>query len=371
MNTQSTDVVIVGGGIVGVATAYLLGKAGINSVIIEKDSVGSHASGFAYGRLGRGVQPGPHTAIQSEGWKIHNEFARILPEETGVDIQFRHRSSLSLAFTDNEVSNLQDNLKLHQLNGEGNAHWVDAEGAKNIESRISPEIIGGIYSEEGADVEPYRLMIALVQASERVGATVRNDRVIGLKTKAGHVEGVLLEKGNLSCKNVVLAMGPWSGEASSWINLPLEVRPLKGQILRLQTDEEPFTCSLGWAGNYATSKPDGLLWAGTTEEEAGFDDTPTSDGRDKIMASLLKMIPSVTEARLAQHTACLRPVSSDGLLVLGKVPEIEGVYIATGAGRQGIVMGPAMARVITDLITKDSTSIPIDKFDPSRFAQSF
>ena len=89
------------------------------------------------------------------------------------------------------------------------------------------------------------------------------------------------------------------------------------------------------------------------------------------MASLLKMIPSVTEARLAQHTACLRPVSSDGLLVLGKVPEIEGVYIATGAGRQGIVMGPAMARVITDLITKDSTSIPIDKFDPSRFAQSF
>ena len=152
--------------------------------------------------------------------------------------------------------------------------------------------------------------------------------------------------------------------------MPIEVSPLKGQILRLQAEGQPFTCSLGWSHDYATSKPDGLLWAGTTEEEAGFDDTPTAEGRNKIMTSLLKMVPSLIDARLAQHTACLRPLSSDGLLVLGKVPESEGVYIATGAGRQGIMMGPAMAKVIVDLITKGSTNIPIDNFDPGRFAKN-
>ena len=177
-----------------------------------------------------------------------------------------------------------------------------------------------------------------------------------------------MENDEIACDNVVLAMGPWSGEASSWLNMPVPVTPLKGQILRLQAPGAPFACSLNWSGNYAASKPDGLLWTGTTEEEAGFDDTPTTKARDQIMASLLKMVPSMAEARLAQHTACLRPLSSDGLLLLGKAAALEGVYLATGAGRQGIMLGPAMARVTVDLITKGTTDLPIEDFDPARFA---
>jgi glycine/D-amino acid oxidase-like deaminating enzyme len=128
-------------------------------------------------------------------------------------------------------------------------------------------------------------------------------------------------------------------------------------------------CSVGWGGNYATTKPDGLLWTGTTEEEAGFNEQPTTDGRDKIIASLLHMLPAKSEAQLAQHTACLRPLSADGLLLLGQVPGWEGVYLATGAGRKGILLGPAMGRITADLITKGSTSIPIDAFAPGRFQQ--
>jgi glycine oxidase len=152
------------------------------------------------------------------------------------------------------------------------------------------------------------------------------------------------------------------------LQVPIEVRPLKGQILRLRAPGRPLECSVGWGGNYGTTKPDGLLWTGTTEEEAGFNEHPTTAGRDMIIASLLHMLPSMTEAQLVQHTACLRPLPRDGNLLLGKVPGWEGVYMATGAGRKGILLGPAMGRLTADLITTGKTHLAIAAFHPGRFA---
>ena len=368
MASMSADVVIVGGGIVGVATAYLLGQAGLKSVIVEKDSVGSHASGFAYGLLSRPREPGPLVALLNDAWRLHNEFAEALPDETGVNIEFQLKPSLVMAFTEEEAKLSKEKLPWLQREVEPGTRWVDADDIKAIDPRINPEVIGGLYVEGSGEVEPYRLALALVQAAEKLGATVRHGSVIGLRSEGGRVKGVVLENDEIACDNVVLAMGPWSGEASAWLNMPVPVTPLKGQIIRLQAPGAPFRCALNWSGNYATSKPDGLLWAGTTEEEVGFNDTPTTEARDDIMASLLKMVPSLTEARLVQHTACLRPVSADGLLLLGKVSGWEGVYQATGTGRQGIMLGPSMARVITYLITKGATDLSIADFDPARFA---
>ena len=126
-------------------------------------------------------------------------------------------------------------------------------------------------------------------------------------------------------------------------------------------------CILGWAGNYATTKPDGLLWAGTTEEEVGFDESLTTDARDHIMNALLTMIPSMDEAQLVTQTACLRPVSKDELLMLGEAPGWKGVYVATGAGRKGILLGPLMAQIIVDMILGKSISVPIEPFEVERF----
>ncbi|MDH3598644.1 MAG: FAD-binding oxidoreductase, partial [Candidatus Tectomicrobia bacterium] len=130
-----------------------------------------------------------------------------------------------------------------------------------------------------------------------------------------------------------------------------------------------LSVSIGWAGNYATTKPDGLLWTGTTEEEAGFDENPTIAGRDQIIASLLKMLPSMAEAQLTQHTACLQPLALDEWLLLGPMSNCQGVYMATGAGRKGILLGPAMGRITADLILKGTSNFDIDTFNPSRFAR--
>ena len=368
MNGGGANVVIVGGGIAGVCTAYFLAKAGVRSIVVERDAVGSHASGFAYGGIGSLVGPGPTFAVATEGVRLHHDLSQSLQEETGIDTQYRGRPSLSLTFTDEEVHAAKSGLPWMQAQAGYSVRWANAGEIRSIDPRISPAALGGVHIEGTADVEPYRLVLAMAQAAENMGATIRHGRVTGLKRESGRVQGVDLESGEVPCEHVVLAMGPWSGEASTWLGIPIQVRPLKGQILRLRAPGPPVQCSIGWNGNYATTKPDGLVWAGTTAEEVGFDEGPSSDALDQIMAALLKMVPSMADAQLVRQTACLRPMSSDGLLLLGEVPGWEGVYMATGAGHRGIALGPAMGRITADLITKGTTSIPIDAFDPGRFA---
>src|SRR5262245_23472409 len=354
--TSSGDVVIVGGGIVGMATAYYLAKGGVASVVIERDAIGSHASGYAYGGLsplsGFGI-PGPLAEMAQEGMRLHRELAESLVEETKMDVDFRVRSSLALALTEADVRRLQSALPWQQQQAGYSARWVDASEARRVEPRISEDTIGAVLIDGTADVEPYRLVLALTRAAEQMGVTVRHGKVTGLRRAGGRVTSVILERGEVPC----------------WIDMPIEVRPLKGQILRLQAPGPPVTCSVGWGHNYATTKTDGLLWAGTTEEEAGFDEETTAEARDEIGTALVTMLPAMADAQVVYQTACLRPLASDGLLLLGRVPGLENVYMGTGAARKGIVYGPPMGRAIADLILTGSTKLNLDAFNPGRFAK--
>jgi len=373
MAQSSPDVVIVGGGIAGMTTAYYLAKAGVRSVVLERDAIGSHASGFAYGGLsplsGFGI-PGPMAEIAQDGMRLNRELSKSLLEETDFDVDFRIRSSLALAFTDADVRRLQAALPWQQQQPGYTVRWLDIAEARKVEPRISEETLGAAFTEGGGAVEPYLLMLALTHAAERLGVTVRHGRAIGLRRDGGRVTGVVLEREVLSCATAVLALGPWSADASDWIGVPIDVRPLKGQILRLQAPGPPVECSVGWGHNYATTKTDGLLWAGTTEEEAGFDEESTIAARDEIGDALVRMLPAMADAQVAQHTACLRPVASDGLLVLGGVPGLDHVYVGTGGARKGILYGPAMGHALADLVLGRKTRIALDAFAPGRFVRA-
>ncbi len=372
MSTASSDVVIVGGGIVGMVTAYYLARAGVPSVVVERDAIGSHASGFAYGGLspvsGFGI-PGPLAEVAQDGMRLHRELAESIVEETGIGIDFRVRPSLALALTEADAKRLRAAVPWQQQQPGYSARWLDPSEARRVEPRISDETLGAVLMDGTADVEPYKLVLALTRAAERLGVTVRHGRVTGLRGEGGRVTAVILERDAIACSTVVLALGPWSGDASAWLRVPIEVRPLKGQILRLQAPGPPVVCSVGWGHNYATTKPDGLLWTGTTEEEAGFDEETTSAARDEIGAALMRMLPAMADAQVVYQTACLRPLASDGLLLLGRVPGFDHVYMATGAGRKGILLGPAMGRAIADLIVTGNTKIALDAFVPGRFAR--
>src|SRR5215813_3099389 len=371
MTESSADVVIVGGGIVGMTAAYYLAKADVSSVVVERDAIGSHASGFAYGGLsplsGFGI-PGPMAEIAQDGMRLHRELSKSLRDETGIDVDFRLRSSLALAFTEADVRRLQAAIPWQQQQPGYTVRWLDIAEARRVEARISDETLGATLTEGGGAVEPYLLVLALTRGAERLGVTVRHGRVVGVRRDGGRVTGVMLEREVLSCAIAVLALGPWSAAASDWIGVPVDVRPLKGQIIRLRAPGPPIECSVGWGHNYATTKTDGLVWAGTTEEEAGFDEESTLAARDEIGAALVKMLPAMADAQVAQQTACLRPVASDGLLVLGGVPEIDHLYVATGGARKGILYGPAMGHALADLVLGRRTRVALDAFAPGRFA---
>ncbi len=370
MTEPGADVVIVGGGIAGVGTAYYLARAGVRSVVVEKDAVGSHASGFAYGGLsplsGFGI-PGPLAEMAQEGIRAHRELAQALTAETGIDVEFRNRSSLALALDDADVARLRAAMVWQQRQPGYSVRWLAPDEARAVEPRISEKTLGATHIEGGGDVEPYKLVLALTHAAERMGASVRQGRAVGLRREGGKATGVILERGELSCSAVVLAGGPWMGEVGAWLGVPIPVRPLKGQILRLRAPGPPVPCSVGWGHNYATTKPDGLLWAGTTEEEAGFDEETTVQARDRISEALLTMLPPMIDAEIVYQTACLRPLAADNLLILGRAPALDNVYVATGGARKGILFGPPMARAIADLITTGSTALSLDAFTPARF----
>ena len=379
MTTSTSDVVIVGGGIVGAATAYYLACRGIASTVVERDRVAAHASGFSYAALGtfdEAGMDGAHFDVASEGMRLHRELADLLPAETGTQTDFRDRPQLWLAFTDEEIAEARnptgwDKRKQQwEVEDQGQrVRIVDADEARRIEPRITPSAIGAVYTEGTADVNAHRLTVALAAAAEKRGATIRTGAVVDVERSGGRVTGVVLESGRIDCGTVVVAMGPWSESASDWLGVPIRMSPWKGQILRLRLPGPPIECSVAGYDHFASTKPDGLVWVGPTFEDAGIDETTTPEGRDEIMAEVVKIVPSLAEGELALHTACVRPLSADRKLILGKVPGLEGAYTATGGGRLGLMMGPAMGSLTAELIATGSTSVPLDEFDPGRFAE--
>ena len=163
-------------------------------------------------------------------------------------------------------------------------------------------------------------------------------------------------------------MGPWAGLMSSLFGFPIPVKPQKGQTIRVKALGPPFKTMITWSTNYSTTtRDDGLIYHGATHEDSGFNEEPTIEGRDNLLQSLVTLAPSLIEAEVALQTACLRPIPDDGLPIIGKVPDWPDVYLATGHGRKGILLSPVTGHIITELILKGDTSIPIDPFSITRF----
>ena len=365
---MSSDVVVIGAGIVGCATAYYLSSEGAQVTIVERDSVGSHASGYALGWLnplsGVGI-PTPLGPLALEGFRLILSLALQLREETGIDSELQPVTAATVAFTEEEAALLRQRLPWQQAQPELHCEWRNTVELLEMEPRLSPQVLGGVVTQGVGLLDPYKLCLALLEASIKKGTTMRHGTVHGLKLRGDRIDAVQLSQEDVPCSAVVMAMGPWAAEAAPWTGVDLPVRPLKGQILRLRIPGPPFSY-ISSPDSYVVTKPDGLVWVGTTEEEAGFDEAPSLEAGRKIMDNVARTFPALKEAELVQHTACLRPVAADGLPILGSLPGTEGAVVATGAGRKGILLGPAMGRIAADLATKGTTEHDISALQPGR-----
>ena len=296
-----TAVVIIGGGLVGIATAYYLATMGVRSTVIERDSIASHASGFAYGGLSGGVPNGPqaNTPIIEYSMGLYPALAEALADETAIDIQYQPRPLLRLALADGEATALTEHLDWQQAQPGYKVAWLSGSEARALEPRISPDTIGALHVEGTSDVEPYRLTLAAGagRRKARRNDTHRRGDVSAPQWRPHRMRRRARWRA-YPCGTLVIAMGPWSARAEVWLGISMPVRPLKGQIIRLRASGPPYAFSIGHHKNYAMTKPsDGLVWCGTTEEEVDFDESKTTSARDQIIDSTLRMLPLARRRR--------------------------------------------------------------------------
>ena len=368
---ESTDVAIIGGGAAGCAVAYYLGEAGLTSTIIEREGVGSQASGYAAGGLnpltGTGI-PGPLADFAWESFQLHKGLYPKLTALTEIDYQLRQASEVMLTFDKSSVPELQELAERFNRTPGFSAFLADEAQVHGLDSRIAGNFTGSVFKRGNYQLDSQAFTRALSAAAQHAGASVRPGTVKGLKTNGGNVSRVLLEDGELECGQVVLALGPWSRQAESWLNTYIPVDPLKGEILRMQLPGDPLVHDVSGGGASIYSKPDGLAWCGTTEDWRGFDRQPLPETRDRILAGVKRIFPAISEASLVMHTACLRPVTPDWLPIIGRASGYSNAWLATGAGKKGILLAPGFGKAVADLVTKGETSLPISNFTPERFA---
>ena len=371
---ETSEVVVVGGGAAGCAVAYYLAKAGVKATVVEREGVGSQASGYSAGGLnplqGAGI-PGPLGPLANESFRLHLDMWDRLKSESGVDFQPNMVSIVMVAFDESELPAMEETLEIFEAADRFSAHWVDSDELHRLEPRLAQSIIRGLYTYGNAALDSFLYTVALSKAAEKCGVTIRTGNARGLKKSKGRVVAVILEDGEIPCDQVVLAMGPWSVDAERWLGAAIPVEPLKGDILRTELPgQKPLAHSFTWGQVSLFHRPDGLVWVGATQERRGFDTLPSESARRSLLQGAAKLMPSMAEARLVKHTACLRPVTSDWLPIIGRVPAWDNVYLATGGAMKGILISPGMGKAIADLITQGHTPLTIGPFDPERFAKA-
>jgi glycine oxidase len=379
---KTADVIVVGAGVVGCSVAYYLARAGARVTLVEKEAIGSGASAHATGSLsllGTEFSPGPSFQLALAGYQEFPNLVCSLEEETGMDLLFQRRPSLRLALDEEEERLIKDLIPWQQEFVE--MKWVDGDEVRRFEPRLTPQIVGAVYKNESAQLDSYRLNLALARAAERRGVEIQLREVTGLLADRGRVLGVRTSSGKFFGDAVVVAAGTWSRAFGEWLNFPVPVRALKGErlMLRYQGDPLPVLISSPKRG-HMISRLDGLLSVGSTGgrdydrqelfwgEE--FDRRPTEAAKVELLQRAIDVFPALEDAELVYQLAGSRPLSPDRMPIIGPVPGWEGVMLATGHTTKGIHLGPITGRIIADYTLKGSTDVPVDMgpFLPGRFA---
>ena len=364
------DVIIVGGGVIGCSIAYHLGKAGVSCTVLERDGVASGASGVAAGMLTvvqEHVRKGPQFELGLASLKMFPDTLKAVHEASGIDPEYMQGGSFRLAFTEEEERELK--ALLSEVRQFMDADWVSGEDVLHTEPALSPHVRGALYTPEERQVRSARLTQAYAQAAAQHRARFSlGSLTVGLTYQGQRVTGVRLADGShLTADHVVIAAGPWSGMLTEDMGVHIPVRPVRGQILTLHTLPRPLRMCIFSSEGYLTPKVDGSVLVGATYEEAGFDARVTVSGINGLLSVAPRLAPGLASAQVGQLQARLRPGSPDDAPILGPIPDWEGVSVATGHFRSGILLSPITGQLLAESITQEATSIPLEPFSLGRF----
>ena len=344
-------VAIVGAGVIGLSIGWRLAQAGVAVTVYEKHQPGRGASWAAAGMLAAGIETEATEevlfALGSWSQSLWPAFAGELEAAAGTEIGYDTTGTLACAFTRDQAARLRQAMALQSRVG-ADLHWLDAAAARALEPALGPGLVGAVLSPRDHQVDNRSLAAALVVALERAGGALVAEAEIEVAPGRGIVRSGRLEPADL----VVVAAGAWSGHLPGLPALARPpVRPIKGQMLAVRMEPAaPLIRHVVWGGTgYLIPRRDGRLLIGATTEERGFDASITAGGLLGLLDDAWRTLPAIEDLPVDESWVGFRPGSPDDMPILGPTP-VDGLVLATGHHRNGILLTPATAALIAEYV---------------------
>lgn len=362
---KTADVLIIGGGIIGCSIALELSHAGVRVVLLERDRIGCEASGEAAGMLApqaEGLPPGPFLDLCLKSREMFAPLQEMLQEETGIDIEYIRSGILHLLFTEEDIAHGKRMLEEQRVRGL-TVEWWDRQQVLEAEPHVTPEIHGALYLPDDHQVQNARMVRALALFGARQGVEiVEGSPVTGLVRDRDRVIGVRSVTETYHAGKVVIAAGAWSGGIGELLGREIPIQPARGQLLSLGTQGDLCRHILYAGKGYLTPWPNGEVVVGSTVEFVGFEKAVTVAGMEELLTLAKHLVPTVGSRPILRAWSGFRPWTPDELPYLGVVPNAPGLYIASGHGRNGILLAPVTGHLMSELLRGDEPSLPLTPF---------
>jgi glycine oxidase len=362
------DVAVAGGGLIGGSIALELARAGLSVGVFDRQEPGLEASWAGAGIL----SPAPESAamislvpLGKASMAIYPEFVGMVEEISGQSAGYRPKGTLQALFSRDAREELSTVIALHHGLGL-KSEPLRAEDARELEPSLSDDLEAGVLRPDEASVDNRAMTQAVLEAARRSGVQFfPGSSVDAIWREGDKCLGLCLKNEKIAARWTVIAAGCFSASIEG-VAAYAPVRPAKGQMIALRADDLKIERVLWSEKIYLVPRNDGRILAGATVEYTGFEKGVTAGGIEKILSGAIELSPGLADARVEETWAGLRPDSPDHLPILGPT-DLDGLLIATGHFRGGILLTPITAKLMSEWVTQQRVSVDWDRFSPMRF----
>ena len=382
------DAIIIGGGIIGAACAEALSRAGLQVALIERLGLAAGASSACQSGVGFGISMDDYTL------RLHLAAVRAYQEFTadGTEVDYRHHGAVLVGEPDEETELKAGLQQLRDVSV--SCEWLDQATLREAEPALSPEIRGAALIEDMGQVSPMRVVNEMARRAILQGAEIHtNTEVKELEVIGGKVTAVVTSQGRIPTESIVVAAGAWSRQIGQLVGLRVPVWPLKGHVLVTEPVRGMLRHYVSEMGYEATvmamqaasidadgpqpgstqvaavlqNLPSGQILIGSSREFAGFDREVNRERLAQIATRANRLVPGLRRLRIIRTYAGLRPWTPDGLPLIGRTAQVEGIVFATGHGGDGNTLALITARLVAELMTGQTTTLDTTPLSPDRF----
>jgi glycine oxidase len=365
--STTADIAIVGGGIIGLTTAYYLARAGRRVIVLDKGDFGQESSWAGAGILPACDQSTARTPLdQLRAYSVNllPGLSKELHELTGIDNGYRRCGGL-------EFIDLPEQGHDEEWHGETGAIGpLRAAEAKRLEPQIGSDLGRAWHLPDMAQLRNPRHLRALQAACQALGVILRPQcRVCSLERAGQRIIGLQTPDGRMQAGSYLITAGAWTEGLLDTVGWRPGIHPVRGQIVLLFAPRVAINHILLWGSRYLVPRGDGLLLVGSTEEDAGFDKRNTAEAVQELLALACYLVSDLRQATVERCWSGLRPGNPDGLPFLGHVPAWDNLFVAAGHFRAGIQLSAGTGRVMKEMLLGEQTQVPLESFRLERSNQ--